>query len=237
MRAPRKRSAGSLVDVAMLDRSINLTFHGIGTPSRCLDPGESDVWVTRERFLALLDCAAGRDDVAISFDDGNASDVELALPALRERGLTATFFVVAGLLGEPHFLDEDGVRCLSTAGMEIGCHGMSHRAWRGLDARGLHEELVDAKAILERTVGRPVTRAACPFGSYDRRVLHTLRACDYQHVYTSDRGMARPGKFLQERNSVGPADDPALLERITQLHSPTHRALRRRAKLAIKRWR
>jgi len=85
--------------------------------------------------------------------------------------------------------------------MDIGCHGMRHRPWRGLKDRELHEELVQARTILERTVGRPVTRAACPFGSYDRRTLRTLRDCGYEHVYTSDRGTARLGDFLQARNS------------------------------------
>jgi peptidoglycan/xylan/chitin deacetylase (PgdA/CDA1 family) len=221
----------------MISRAINVTFHGIGEPNRRLDQGETDVWVSRPQFVSLLDHVVGRDDVTITLDDGNASDVELALPALRERGLTATFFVVAGRLGAPDFLDEDGVRELAAAGMEIGCHGMRHRPWRGLDAGALREELVDARAILERTVGRPVTRAACPFGSYDRTVLRTLRACGYRHVYTSDRGTARPGEFLQVRNSVGPSDGAAMFEQIARLESPAHRALRRRTKLAIKRWR
>jgi peptidoglycan/xylan/chitin deacetylase (PgdA/CDA1 family) len=221
----------------VLDRSINLTFHGIGKPGRRLDPDEQNVWLSREQFLSLLDCAAGRKDVAITFDDGNASDVEHALPALRERGLRATFFVVAGRLGTPCLLDEGGVRTLAAAGMEIGCHGMRHRPWRGLDERALHEELVEAKAVLERVIGRPVTRAACPFGSYDRRVLRTLRGSGYRHAYTSDRGTARSSDFLQARNSVGAHDEPGLLERIAALESPTHKALGRRAKLAMKRWR
>jgi peptidoglycan/xylan/chitin deacetylase (PgdA/CDA1 family) len=213
------------------DRSINLTFHGIGDPDRRLDPGEQDVWVDRDQFLALLDRAAGRDDVVITFDDGNASDVEHALPALRERGLTATFFVVAGRLGAPRFLDADGVRELAAAGMEIGCHGMHHRPWRGLDDSALHEELVEAKQVLADVVGQPVTGAACPFGSYDRRVLRTARRAGYSRVYTSDRGTTRPGEWLQARNSVGPHDDERLLERIST------DGLSRRAKLAVKRWR
>jgi peptidoglycan/xylan/chitin deacetylase (PgdA/CDA1 family) len=216
----------------VLDRAINLTFHGIGDPERALDPGEGDVWVSRAQFLSLLDCAVGRDDVRITFDDGNASDLEIALPALRERGLTATFFVVAGRLDIPRFLDEAGVRELAAAGMEIGCHGMRHRAWRGLDDGSLDEELLQSKAILEGAVGRRVTRASCPFGAYDRRVLRTLRHAGYEHVYTSDRGTARPDEWLQVRNSVGPHSTPGLLERIG------HRAsLQQRAKLAVKRWR
>lgn len=221
----------------MLDRSINLTFHGIGEPQRPLEAGESDVWVSRDEFLSVLDAAAGRDDVRITFDDGNVSDLEHALPALRERGLNATFFVVAGRLGTPRFLDDAGVRTLAAAGMEIGCHGMRHRPWRGLDERALREELVQAKEMLEEIVERPVTEAACPFGSYDRRVLRRLRSSNYRTVFTSDRGTARSADFLQARNSVGPIAEPDLLGRITALDAPLHRALPRRAKLAVKRWR
>ena len=46
----------------------------------------------------------------LSFDDGNSSDVEIALPALRERGLPRRFFVVAGRLDRPGSLSRDDVR-------------------------------------------------------------------------------------------------------------------------------
>ena len=220
-----------------MERAINLTFHGVGEPQRRLDPGEANVWVSRERFLSILDSVTDRADVRITFDDGNASDVTHALPALRERGLKATFFVVAGRLGAPLFLDAAAVKELADAGMTIGSHGMRHRAWRGLDDGALREELVDAKAILEDVVGRPVTQAACPFGSYDRRVLRRLRGSGYHHVYTSDRGTTSSREFLQARNSIGPHDEPAVLEHIEQLEAPAYRALPRRAKLAVKRWR
>jgi peptidoglycan/xylan/chitin deacetylase (PgdA/CDA1 family) len=203
-----------------------------GTPQRGLEAGEQDVWVSRDQFVALLDRVQARRDVTITFDDGNASDVEYALPALQERGLTATFFVVAGRLGYPGFLDADDVLALADAGMEIGCHGMRHRPWRGLDDAALHQELVDAKAVLENVVGRPLTRAACPFGSYDRRVLRTLRRAGYAHVFTSDRGTTRATAFVQARNSIGPHDEPGVLEVI-----PSRDGLSRRAQLAVKRWR
>ena len=234
---PGRDEQGSPLIPEVTERSINLTFHGIGEPPRPLDPGEANVWVSLETFLAVLDRVAERTDVAISFDDGNASDFELALPALQDRGVRGAFFVVAGRLGTPHFLDEGNVRALVEAGMEIGCHGMRHRPWRGLDTRGLHEELVEAKAILEDVSGRPVTRGACPFGSYDRRVLGTLRRSGYHRVYTSDRGMARTSSFIQARNSVGPGDGSDVLARIAGLESPAHRALGRRAKLLVKRCR
>ena len=221
----------------MQRRSINLTFHGIGEPSRPLESGEAGVWVDRDRFYSLLDSVAGRDDVRITFDDGNASDVQDALPALRDRQLQATFFVVAGRLGEPGFVDAAAVRDLTAAGMAVGCHGMRHRPWRGLEDNELHEELVAAKAILEETTGAPITEAACPFGSYDRRVLRTLRSAGYDRVYTSDRGTSDPHEFLQPRNTVGPQDGSDLVARIESLDGSLSKAVSRRAKLAVKRWR
>lgn len=227
----------------MTERSINLTFHGVGEPPRPLDPGEANVWVSMKTFLAVLDRVTDRADVAvgadvaITFDDGNASDIDRALPALQERGLHGTFFVVAGRLGTPHFLDAGDVRSLIEAGMEIGCHGMHHRPWRGLDERALREELVEAKAILEDVAGRPVTSAACPFGSYDRRVLSTLRRSGYHHVYTSDRGLARTSHFVQARNTIGAGDGSDVLARIAGPEARADRALGRRAKSILKRWR
>jgi peptidoglycan/xylan/chitin deacetylase (PgdA/CDA1 family) len=218
------------------DPAINLTFHGIGSHDRKLDTGERDVWVSEATFLAVVDAAATRGDVRITFDDGNASDVRHAMPALRDRGLTATFFVVAGRLGEPGFLDADDVRILAAEGMTIGCHGMRHRPWRGLDTDALHEELVTAKRVLEDVVEQPITQAACPFGAYDRRVLTALRRSGYQHVYTSDSGHARPTAWLQARNTVRRGDGAELMAQVASpLGAPGR--LRRHARLTAKRWR
>jgi peptidoglycan/xylan/chitin deacetylase (PgdA/CDA1 family) len=219
------------------DPAINLTYHGIGDPVRPLDPGEADIWVSRAGFLRMLDVVQARADVRLSFDDGNASDIGDALPALRDRGLQATFFLVAGRLGTPGYVDADGVKELVSAGMRIGSHGMHHRRWRGLDDAALHEEHVVAKAILEDVSGLPVTHVACPYGSYDRRVLQSLRRAGFTHVYTSDRGLAHLDDFLQARNSVTPRDEPKLLEDIASMEAAAHKALARRAKLAVKRWR
>jgi peptidoglycan/xylan/chitin deacetylase (PgdA/CDA1 family) len=215
-------------------RFMNLTFHGIGEQERGLEPGEDAVWVSTKRFLSVLDAVVGRDDVRITFDDGNASDVRLALPALRRRGLTATFFVVADRLGVKGFLTADDLRALAAVGMTVGCHGMRHRAWRGLGDVDLGVELVEARRIIEGAVGRPVTEAACPFGSYGRRSLRALKSAGYERVYTSDRGPARAGEWLQARTSVTEHDR---LEALLASKPSTYAAVRRRAELSVKRWR
>jgi peptidoglycan/xylan/chitin deacetylase (PgdA/CDA1 family) len=221
----------------MVERAVNLTFHGVGEPGRRLDPGEEQYWVGRDQFESTLDAVAGRNDVRIMFDDGNQSDLEYALPALRRRDLKATFFVVAGRLGAPGFLDQRGVRELAAEGMAIGCHGMRHQPWRRLGEPALKEELVDARRVLEQVVERPVTEAACPFGLYDRRVLHWLRRSGYRRIYTSDRGTARTDGWMQARNSVRTGDGPGLVDHILSHEGSLHHVLRRRLELAVKRWR
>ncbi|NUT34659.1 MAG: polysaccharide deacetylase family protein, partial [Hamadaea sp.] len=181
---------------------VTITVHGIGPAGRDLAAGEDRTWVDIARFEQMLDLAAARDHVRITFDDGNASDLEIALPRLVQRGLRAEFFVLAGLFGQPGKLDADGVRALVQAGMAIGSHGWAHRDWRRIDEAEAAEEFDRAHDLIGEIAGTPVTSVAVPFGSYDRRVLQRLRHKGVRHVYTSDGGRARPGSWLQPRTSL-----------------------------------
>jgi peptidoglycan/xylan/chitin deacetylase (PgdA/CDA1 family) len=217
--------------------TINLTFHGVGRPGRELDPGEDAFWLDPVEFESVLRSVAGRGGVRLTFDDGNASDVLHALPALQRRGLTATFFVSAGKLGAPGYVDHAGIRELAAAGMAVGCHGMGHRDWRRLGESELRVELLDARELLEEVVERPVTRAACPFGSYDRRVLRSLRGWGYTQVFTSDRGSARSDRWLQPRNTVHAGSAVRELGDVLDGEPSPYGALRRNARIAAKRLR
>jgi hypothetical protein len=130
---------------------INLNFHGIGTPTRSLEPGELQYWIDRDSFLAILDEFHYRMDVRLSFDDGNASDVDVALPALAERGMEADFFIVASRLGKPGSVDTDGVRALV--------------AW-------------DEPSVMARTLRpRPPSRAARCKAGHRRGIRNNGRHC------------------------------------------------------------
>ena len=95
---------------------------------------ERSYWISHQAFISLLQTIVvireGSDlPVAITFDDGNESDALIALPELAKRNLKAIFFVVAGRIGLPHYLDRVALRDLMSAGMEIGSHGMHHCDW------------------------------------------------------------------------------------------------------------
>ncbi|HTW16414.1 MAG TPA: polysaccharide deacetylase family protein [Nocardioides sp.] len=185
---------------------LNLCFHGIGTPARDLEPGEAPYWIEVDLFHRVLDEVADDPRVRLSFDDGNASDAEVGLPALLERGLSATFFVLAGRLDQDGSLTRDQVLNLQQRGMTVGTHGMDHHPWRGLDRAAAHRELVEAREVLEALVDRPVEHAALPLGRYDRALLRRLRSLGYRSVHTSDRRWARDGDWLQPRFSLRAGD-------------------------------
>jgi peptidoglycan/xylan/chitin deacetylase (PgdA/CDA1 family) len=207
-----------------------ICFHGIGTPWRALELGEERYWITADAFHAILDAIAEAPGIRISFDDGNASDLDIGLPALLERKLVGSFFVIAGRLGSRGSLDADGLRELRRHGMMIGTHGMDHRPWRNLAPRDKQRELIEARHRIADVVGSPVNEVALPMGSYDRRLLSDLKHLGYTAVHTSDRRTARDGAWLQPRFSVLAEDTVETVERYG-LVAPTPMA---RAWLAAK---
>lgn len=193
---------------------LNLNFHGIGVPrGREFGEGERDYWVTPELFEHVLDAVVGRDDVSLSFDDGNPSDLEVALPALLARGLIATFFIVPSWLGTPGFIAADDVVALTRAGMTIGHHGLEHRVWPELTSGELEREVDEGRRALERLTDAEIATLAFPFGAYDEHVLAWLRSRDYEHAYTSDGGAADPAAWLQPREHLRAGDSPHELAR------------------------
>jgi peptidoglycan/xylan/chitin deacetylase (PgdA/CDA1 family) len=185
-------------------RELVLNLHGIGTPPGGLDNNNSRYWLTRQAFTTLLESvmvarAKSKIPIFITFDDGNASDAVIALPELAKRGLKAAFFICANRIGTAHYLDRVAIADLVAAGMEIGTHGMDHRDWARLDETMLNVEVSVARQRIEDVCGMAVTKAAIPFGSYNRRVLKRLRRDRFECVYTSDNALARSGAWLKPR--------------------------------------
>lgn len=214
----------------------NLCFHGIGVPDRNVEPDEEPYWIGTDVFTEILDYAIGR-EIAISFDDGNSSDVEIALPRLVERGLSASFFPIADQIGKPGRADAKGLRSLRAAGMTIGSHGMRHIRWRRLTDDTITEEFVEAREIIENEAATSVATIACPFGIYDRRSLARLRALNYRHVYTSDRASAKSAAWFQPRYTVRRGETVDDVRAIAE-NAPTRgdRAAAT-ARITVKRWR
>jgi len=119
----------------------------------------------------------GPNAVVVTFDDGYADNYDIAAPILEHFGISATFFVTAGLVGtsgrfahdwrSPHRftnLSWDQVRNLAVRGFEIGSHSMTHANLGRIPLSEARREIRDSQEILQRILGAPVRSFAYPFG-------------------------------------------------------------------------
>ncbi len=217
---------------------INYCFHGIGTPHRDLEPGESEYWIPKSLFCDILDQIVSSDaQVELSVDDGNPSDLEVVVPALQQRGLNATFFIVAERLGKPNWIADSDLQQIACAGMAIGNHGWSHQPWRDIATPDLERQLRSARCRLQEAAGADISFAAPPYGAYDRRVLEVLRRQHYQALYTVDGGHFKPGAWLQVRHAVRRDDSPHALAKLACARPHPAISAVRSMKRGAKRWR
>ncbi len=219
-----------IAERTLMAAQVGVIFHGLGTPGRTLEEGEAPYWVTIERFEMILDSIAALPDpsrVRISFDDGNASDMEIAVPRLLERGLTADVFALTGRLDQAGSLSSSDLRALVSMGMSVGSHGIHHRNLRHVTPKELSQELRRSKAQLEAVLGRAVTDFSIPFGSYNARVLAAIRASGYKVAWSSDRGRMSDHAFLRPRTSFRADTDDAAVARILKGELPLAEAARR----------
>jgi peptidoglycan/xylan/chitin deacetylase (PgdA/CDA1 family) len=123
--------------------------------------------------------------VCITFDDGCETDLIAAAPVLREFGFHATFYLTAGFLNTPGYLNASQVRELDGQGFEIGCHSMTHSYLSDLRAPELKREIVDAKLQIEKMVRHAIEHFSCPGGRYDERTLQMARDAGFRTVANS----------------------------------------------------
>lgn len=143
-------------------------------------------WLKAEGFatVSVHDLVEGaprpRRSIILTFDDGKEDAVRLVLPALRKRGMRASFFVITGFVGKPGYLSWDDVRTLVAAGMEIGSHSVDHRRLTELPEDQAREELLASKQALELELRRPAEAFAYPYNSTSSALSRQAEEAGYR---------------------------------------------------------
>lgn len=177
-------------------------------------------------FGTLLEVLEGRQKprprmAIITFDDAFRSFFELALPALKRRGMRATVFVPAGEIGGSNFWDsakgfprreimtEDELRQIATAGMEIGSHGWAHRSLPECSEADAREELVRSREYL-RALGHAADVFAYPYGHHSEVSKAMVEAAGYRAAVSifSDAPSVTDDRYAIRRIYVHPGDTP-----------------------------
>ena len=179
-------------------------------------------------FETLFDIIEGRKlhtgrEVIITFDDGYQSFRTLALPALAARRLIATVFVVASQIGgynkwdmdtgqsrdKRALMDEQALKEVIEAGIEIGVHGWAHRDLKVCSAAELSDEIVKSKEYLEDLFGIDVKTFAYPYGGYSRDHFEPLQSAGYRGAVSifSDEQFVTSNPYAMRRVYVHPKDN------------------------------
>lgn len=148
--------------------------------------------------------SGNRPPVLITFDDGDASLVETALPILEELRVGAVFFVTRDFVGQPGMIRASQLRRISDAGMVIGSHGVSHRFLNTLSPAALEFELTHSREYLEHITEREVALVSLPGGRGGRREIEAAAEAGYRSVFGSVPGDNRntPAGGLIERVAI-----------------------------------
>jgi peptidoglycan/xylan/chitin deacetylase (PgdA/CDA1 family) len=141
--------------------------------------------------------------VTIGFDDGTADQLG-ALPILQAHGMTATFFVNTGFLGDGEHLTLGDLRTLAAAGNEIAGHTLHHVNLAPLSTAEARQEVcADRNNLLG--AGFQPTSFAYPFGSFDGGTEQVVHDCGYN----SGRGVSGIDKTGPFAETIPPLDSYA----------------------------
>ena len=102
--------------------------------------------------------------MALTFDDGpKAGTTDILLDGLRQRGASATFFVV----GEQAQLFPELVQRIYREGHQLGNHTWSHVRLQGDDSKSLQEEIMKTEKLLQTLLGGEGYWLRPPYGQVE----------------------------------------------------------------------
>jgi len=121
----------------------------------------------------------------LTFDDSFSSDYEIALPLLKEKGLSAIFFIVPSYIGKTNYLTWEQVRVLSENGMKIGSHSYNHIDMLAISRKKRLSELSESRKIIEDNISKRIKLFSFPYGRYDNDVINDVFQTGYEYCFIS----------------------------------------------------
>lgn len=142
--------------------------------------------------------------VVLTFDDGYRDNYENALPLLRERNMTATFFVVMDFINRerPEYVTWAMVEEMAAAGMSIEAHSIDHTSLRGRSATDLEFQALRSYETLQNRLGIRARFISYPAGEYDARTIEIFRQAGYWAGVTTLQGATHRSDALFELRRV-----------------------------------
>ncbi|WP_138759050.1 polysaccharide deacetylase family protein [Modestobacter altitudinis] len=160
--------------------------------------------------------------VLLSFDDGSATHVTVALPALQAMGFPAVFFPMTVVLDKPDWLSSEDLRRLDAAGMTIGAHTWDHQRLDRLPDDQWTTQLDEPAATLAEILGHPVDLMAYPYGAWAPETLPHVASAGYRAAFQLSDPVEPTQPMLSIRRIMPPPtwDGPTLLAHLDSDFGP-----------------
>lgn len=132
---------------------------------------------------------ASQQDIILTFDDGHASNHDIALAHLQEFGYSAYFFITTDFIDNREYFCTSGMlKNLADAGMVIGGHGCSHAFFDDLMEDAAIRELSHSARTLREITQQPVTSMSFPGGRYNKQSLALAHSEGFSQLFGSGFG-------------------------------------------------
>ncbi len=125
------------------------------------------------RQVPIYSVETSEKKVALTFDAAWGSDkTSKIISTLKENGVEGTFFLVGFWIEQ----NEDKVKEIDEAGIEIGTHSNTHPKMSTLSAGQIKNELKVSSDMITNITGKPVKFFRPPFGDYNDTLLNSADA-------------------------------------------------------------
>lgn len=147
--------------------------------------------VSVEELAHRLEQGASVDKyVALSFDDGYKNNYSVVLPLLQKYGAKGSFFVINREMGDELHMNEQEIKALIGAGMELGSHTYSHNPLAKIEEKYLVWELDTSRYWLKKKFDGYIVRTlAYPNGSYNSTVAGAAKKYGFYRALTGHVGV------------------------------------------------
>ena len=215
-------------------RSIVLTYHrirdddtdpDISVSTRCF---EQQLAFLKERFnlVSLSELVRsqgqsthpGRDNVALTFDDGYEDNYLNAFPVLKRSGLSATIFLVSQFInGKAEFLRSEQIMEMKGQHISFGSHTATHQVLSEINPEAAKEEIINSKRELEGLLNEEVAFFAYPKGK-NRHVnvciKDQVKTAGYRAAFTTENGRVDPQSDLFSLKRIGIRNCPLFVFKV-----------------------
>lgn len=165
--------------------------------------------ITPDDYLAHLTGGAQLPEkpVILSFDDGKDNQPEVALAAVAERGMKATWFIMTTVIGNPGWTAKAQIRQMAEAGMTIGAHTWDHHDVRKYKGKDFTIQFDEPREKLRELSGQPVDTFAYPYGAWNPAALPHLEKAGYRTGFQlSDKPIDGRHPLMTLRRSLTASD-------------------------------